>query len=134
MCNAHYKTPPPPPHTHTHSPTPWPDIVQYQCSKPIYSFLAKAEKAYIPRVPQPDATTFPSLPSLGPFLATFIRLFLHRLINAAVMVKIHTVEWTPAILNNTALRAGVYLNWGLSPGDEVSTCLILQTSMKCFFC
>lgn len=29
------------------------------------------------------------------------------------------MEWTPAILNNSALRAGVYLNFGLSPGKEV---------------
>ncbi|KAK3728603.1 hypothetical protein QZH41_011685 [Actinostola sp. cb2023] len=41
-----------------------------------------------------------------------------RLINTAVMVKIHTIEWTPAILNNTALRTGVRVNWGLDPGQE----------------
>lgn len=34
-------------------------------------------------------------------------------------MKIHTVEWTPAILNNSALRAGVRVNFGLSPGKEV---------------
>lgn len=34
-----------------------------------------------------------------------------RLINAAVMAKIHTVEWTPAILPNTYLRKGMYTNW-----------------------
>ena len=35
------------------------------------------------------------------------RLFnVARLINAAVMAKIHTVEWTPAILPNRALTAG----------------------------
>ena len=33
--------------------------------------------------------------------------------------KIHTIEWTPAILNNSALRAGVRVNFGLSPGKEV---------------
>ncbi|XP_078356559.1 uncharacterized protein LOC144641413 [Oculina patagonica] len=42
-----------------------------------------------------------------------------RLINTAVIMKIHTVEWTPAILNNSALRAGVRVNFGLSPGKEV---------------
>lgn len=42
-----------------------------------------------------------------------------RLINTATIQKIHTVEWTPAILNNSALRAGVYVNFGLSPGKEV---------------
>lgn len=34
-----------------------------------------------------------------------------RLINAAVMAKIHTVEWTPAILPNRDLRRGMYTNW-----------------------
>lgn len=40
-----------------------------------------------------------------------------RLINAAVLAKIHTVEWTPAILPNKTLKAGMYLNWygGLNP-------------------
>ncbi|KAM7449002.1 Prostaglandin G/H synthase 1 [Porites harrisoni] len=42
-----------------------------------------------------------------------------RLINTATIQKIHTVEWTPAILNNSVLRAGVYVNFGLSPGKEV---------------
>ena len=40
------------------------------------------------------------------------RLFnVARLINAAVMAKIHTVEWTPAILPNPALDAGLNMNW-----------------------
>lgn len=34
-----------------------------------------------------------------------------RLINAAVLAKIHTVEWTPAILPNPVLRRGMYTNW-----------------------
>ncbi len=34
-----------------------------------------------------------------------------RLVNAAVMAKIHTVEWTPAILPNSILRKGMYTNW-----------------------
>jgi hypothetical protein len=34
-----------------------------------------------------------------------------RLINAAVMAKIHTVEWTPAILANKVLKKGMYGNW-----------------------
>lgn len=34
-----------------------------------------------------------------------------RLINAAVMVKIHTVEWTPAILPNPTLEVGMNANW-----------------------
>jgi hypothetical protein len=34
-----------------------------------------------------------------------------RLINAAVMAKIHTVEWTPAILPNQTLSEGMHANW-----------------------
>jgi len=34
-----------------------------------------------------------------------------RLVNAAVMAKIHTVEWTPAILPNPALDEGLNANW-----------------------
>ncbi len=40
------------------------------------------------------------------------RLFnVARLINAAVMAKIHTVEWTPAILPNHALSTALHANW-----------------------
>ncbi len=40
------------------------------------------------------------------------RLFnVARLINAAVMAKIHTVEWTPAILPNRGLDAALNANW-----------------------
>ncbi len=40
------------------------------------------------------------------------RLFnVARLVNAAVMAKIHTVEWTPAILPNRSLDAGLNANW-----------------------
>ncbi len=34
-----------------------------------------------------------------------------RLINAAVMAKIHTVEWTPAVLPNKSLNAAMHTNW-----------------------
>jgi hypothetical protein len=34
-----------------------------------------------------------------------------RLVNAAVMAKIHTVEWTPAILPNPTLYDGMLANW-----------------------
>ncbi|MEQ1876531.1 MAG: peroxidase family protein [Bdellovibrionia bacterium] len=34
-----------------------------------------------------------------------------RLINAASMAKIHTVEWTPAILANPVLGYGMRINW-----------------------
>ncbi len=40
------------------------------------------------------------------------RLFnVARLVNAAVMAKIHSVEWTPAILPNPALDAALNANW-----------------------
>ena len=40
------------------------------------------------------------------------RLFnVARLVNAAVMAKIHTVEWTPAVLPNPALNAALNANW-----------------------
>lgn len=34
-----------------------------------------------------------------------------RMINAAVLAKIHTVEWTPAVLPNKVLRKAMYTNW-----------------------
>ncbi|GAA2215179.1 peroxidase family protein [Nonomuraea monospora] len=34
-----------------------------------------------------------------------------RLVNVAVMAKIHTVEWTPGILDNRAVRLGMHTNW-----------------------
>ena len=34
-----------------------------------------------------------------------------RMITAAVIVKIHTVEWTPAIIPNPALEVGMNVNW-----------------------
>lgn len=40
------------------------------------------------------------------------QLFDHaRLVNVAVMAKIHTVEWTPGILNNPILKQGMDANW-----------------------
>ncbi|HZT43938.1 MAG TPA: peroxidase family protein [Chthonomonadaceae bacterium] len=39
-------------------------------------------------------------------------LFNHaRLVNVALMAKIHTIEWTPAILAHPTLRAGMNGNW-----------------------
>lgn len=41
-----------------------------------------------------------------------LRLFnVARLINAALMAKIHSVEWTPAILPNKTLEIGLNSNW-----------------------
>jgi hypothetical protein len=34
-----------------------------------------------------------------------------RMVNAALMAKIHTIEWTPAILPNPALLKGMNANW-----------------------
>lgn len=34
-----------------------------------------------------------------------------RMINAAVIAKIHTIEWTPAILPNNNLAVAMYTNW-----------------------
>ncbi|MEU4212599.1 peroxidase family protein [Streptomyces sp. NPDC026206] len=34
-----------------------------------------------------------------------------RLVNAAVMAKIHTVEWTPAVIDQPVTRAAMHLNW-----------------------
>jgi len=40
------------------------------------------------------------------------RLFnVARLVNGAVMAKIHTIEWTPAILPNRAVHDGLNANW-----------------------
>jgi hypothetical protein len=40
-----------------------------------------------------------------------------RLINAALMAKIHTVEWTPAILPNPITQAALRTNWHGALGD-----------------
>ena len=41
------------------------------------------------------------------------------LINSALMAKIHTVEWTPGIVNNTALWAAMNTNWSGILGQSV---------------
>jgi hypothetical protein len=41
-----------------------------------------------------------------------------RLINAALMAKIHTVEWTPGILNTPVLRFGMRGNWWGVLGEQ----------------
>ena len=40
-----------------------------------------------------------------------------RLINAALMAKIHTVEWTPAIIANPVTERAMYANWWGLLGD-----------------
>ena len=41
-----------------------------------------------------------------------------RLINAAVMAKIHTIDWTPAILNSSTTKAVMNLDWELVAGGD----------------
>jgi hypothetical protein len=42
-----------------------------------------------------------------------------RLVNAAIMAKIHTVEWTPGILANPILRIAMNANWyGVATGTS----------------
>jgi hypothetical protein len=46
-----------------------------------------------------------------------------RLINAALLAKIHTVEWTPALLNTPTARAGLNANWWGVAGKTVKRLL-----------
>lgn len=43
-----------------------------------------------------------------------------RLINCALMAKIHTVEWTPAILPNSTVHMGMMTNWYGLVGERVA--------------
>jgi hypothetical protein len=42
-----------------------------------------------------------------------------RMINCALMAKIHTVEWTPGILQHPALQIGMNANWWGLLGDKL---------------
>jgi hypothetical protein len=47
-------------------------------------------------------------------------LFQHaRLINAALLAKIHTVEWTPALLTNPTITAAMHANWWGVFGERI---------------
>jgi hypothetical protein len=47
-------------------------------------------------------------------------LFEHaRLINAALLAKIHTVEWTPAILGHPTLQIAMRVNWWGVAGERI---------------
>ena len=47
-------------------------------------------------------------------------LFAHaRLVNAALLAKIHTVEWTPALLTHPTLTAAMNTNWWGVFGEQV---------------
>ncbi|TAQ88812.1 hypothetical protein B7494_g2865 [Chlorociboria aeruginascens] len=43
-----------------------------------------------------------------------------RIINCALMAKIHTVEWTPAILGNPTLNLGMHANWWGLVGEKLN--------------
>ncbi|KAH9219924.1 heme peroxidase [Leptodontidium sp. 2 PMI_412] len=43
-----------------------------------------------------------------------------RLVNCALMAKIHTVEWTPAILAHPALKIGMAANWWGLVGEKLT--------------
>lgn len=43
-----------------------------------------------------------------------------RLVNCALMAKIHTVEWTPAILAHPALEIGMNANWWGIAGETLT--------------
>jgi hypothetical protein len=42
-----------------------------------------------------------------------------RLINAALLAKIHTVEWTPAIISNPRTKVAMHANWWGLQGERV---------------
>jgi Animal haem peroxidase len=42
-----------------------------------------------------------------------------RLINSALLAKIHTVEWTPALLDHPTARRGLNVNWWGLAGERV---------------
>jgi hypothetical protein len=46
-----------------------------------------------------------------------------RLVNAALLAKIHTVEWTPAILGHPALQIGMNANWWGLAGERLTKML-----------
>ena len=45
-----------------------------------------------------------------------------RLINAALIAKIHTLEWTPALLAHPEIKAGMKLNWWGLQGERLNRC------------
>jgi len=52
-----------------------------------------------------------------------------KLINSALMAKIHTVEWTPAILPHPVIKIGMHANWyGLLDEELVEIFKFLQDS------
>jgi hypothetical protein len=43
-----------------------------------------------------------------------------RLINAAQIAKIHTIEWTPALLTDSTLRTAMHTNWWGLVGERIT--------------
>jgi hypothetical protein len=48
-----------------------------------------------------------------------------RLITSALLAKIHTVEWTPAILPHPVIQRAMHVNWSGLAGDELQDVLML---------
>lgn len=48
-----------------------------------------------------------------------------RLINSALLAKIHTVEWTPAILPHATIARAMQINWSGLAGDELQDVLAI---------
>ena len=52
-----------------------------------------------------------------------------KLINAAIMAKIHTVEWTPAIVPHPIIKTGMHANWyGLADPELIEVFKFLNES------
>jgi len=47
-----------------------------------------------------------------------------RLINSALMAKIHTIEWTPAILPNPITKMAMHVNWSGLAGEDLQDALM----------
>lgn len=52
-----------------------------------------------------------------------------RLVIAALLAKIHTVEWTPALLDNEVLHVRMYSNWYGTPPEFVEKNPFLRTNL-----
>jgi hypothetical protein len=46
-----------------------------------------------------------------------------KLINAALMAKIHTIEWTPAILPHPVIQRAMHVNWSGLTGEDLQEAL-----------
>jgi hypothetical protein len=46
-----------------------------------------------------------------------------KLINSALMAKIHTIEWTPAILPHPVIQLGMQVNWSGLAGEDLQEVL-----------